>query len=224
MLARIFWSGSAMLALRKLAPRHRRAREFTTAEAAAITGISVAKINHYISRELNTLGIAVSGHGKRRLLGHDALVALRVADDFPKSLTPWARIDVIRKTLAHPKRKDVVLPDKISVPVGISRKHVADGLLRLRQAASVIVSDQRTLQGEPCFKGTRIPVHIVAGIANASGVDAAKNTYSRLTRSQIELACIYAKAYPRRGRPRRAGDVLSKRRPKSSRTISVVID
>ena len=213
-----------MLALRKLASRHRRAREFTTAEAAVVTGISVAKINHYIARELNTLGIAVSGDGKRRLLGHDALVALRVADDFPKSLPPAARVDVIKHRMEHPKKKDIVLPDKISVPVSISRKHVADGLLRLQEAARAIASDSRTLQGEPCFKGTRIPVYTVAGIAFASGVDAARNAYSRLTRSQVELACLYAKANPRRGRPKRAGDVLGKRKPKTSRTISVVID
>ena len=57
------------------------------------------------------------------------------------------------------------------------------------------------MQGAPCFRGTRIPVHTVAEIAIASGVDAAKTTYARLTRPQIERACLYAKAYPRRGRP-----------------------
>lgn len=215
---------SAMHPLRKLASHLRRAREFTTAEASAVTGISVAKINHYIDRELSTLGVTVWGDGKRRLLGHDALVALRVANDFPKSLTSAARIGVIRETLAHPKKKDIVLPDKISVPVGISRRHVIDGLSRLHQATSAIVSHPKTLQGDPCFKGTRIPVHTVAGIATSSGVEAARNTYSRLTRSQVDLACVYAKAYPRRGRPKRAGDVLSNRKPKSSRTISVIID
>jgi uncharacterized protein (DUF433 family) len=210
--------------LRKLAIPLRRRREFTTAEASTVTGISVAKINHCVARELASLGVTIWGDGKRRLLGHDALVALRVADDFPKSLTPNARIDVIRETLAHPSRKDIVLPDKISVPVSISRKHVANGLLRLQQATSAIVSDAGILQGAPCFKGTRIPVHVVAEIAAANGVDAAKTTYSRLTRGQIELACIYAKAYPQRGRPRCAGDVLGKRKPKSSRTISVMLD
>jgi uncharacterized protein (DUF433 family) len=127
-------------------------------------------------------------------------------------------------TLAHPRRKDIVLPDNVSVPVSMSRKHVAEGLLRLRQATSAIVSDPKTLQGAPCFRGTRIPVHTVAEIAIASGVDAAKTTYARLTRSQIERACLYAKAYPRRGRPKRAGDILAKRKPKSSKTVSVSLD
>jgi len=67
-------------------------------------------------------------------------------------------------------------------------------------------------------------VHTVAGIAISSGADAAKITYKKLTKPQIELACLYAKAYPRRGRPQRAGDILRRRKPKSSRTISVIVD
>lgn len=212
-----------MRTLHAAAARFRR-QEYTTAEASAITGISVQKINHYISRELGTLGVMTRGDGKRRLLDYDGLVALRVADDYPKSLTPSARMAVIKETLANPKKKDIVLPDNVSVPVSVSRKRAADGLQRLHQAKSAIVSDPRTLQGEPCFKGTRIPVYTVAGIASASGIDAAKITYAKLTGSQIELACLYTKAYPRRGRPKRVGDVLRKRKPKSTRTVSVTID
>jgi uncharacterized protein (DUF433 family) len=201
-----------------------RRHEYTTAEASVITGISMPKINHYISRELGALGVTVWGDGKRRLVGHDGLVALRVADDFPKSLTPSARIEVIRETLAHPRRKDIILPDNVSVPVSMSRKRVAEGLQRLRQATSAVTSDPKTLQGAPCFKGTRVPVYTIAGIATSSGADAAKITYPRLTKLQIELACLYAKAYPRRGRPKRAGDILAKRKPKSSKTFSMSLD
>jgi uncharacterized protein (DUF433 family) len=184
----------------------------------------VAKINHYISRELSALGVTVWGDGKRRLLGYDGLVALRVADDFPKSLTPSARIDVIKETLARPRKKDIVLSDNVSVPVSLSRKRVAEGLARLRQATAAVATSPRILQGEPCFKGTRIPVYTVAGIAAASGIAGARRTYSRLTKAQIELGCLYAKAIPRRGRPKRAGDVLRKRKPKSTKTISVTFD
>jgi uncharacterized protein (DUF433 family) len=201
-----------------------RRHEYTTAEASVITGISTPKINHYISRELGALGVTVWGDGKRRLVGRDGLVALRVADDFPKSLTPSARIEVIRETLAHPRRKDIILPDNVSVPVSMSRKRVAEGLQRLRQATSAVTLDPKTLQGAPCFKGTRVPVYTIAGIATSSGADAARIAYPRLTKLQIDLACLYAKAYPRRGRPKRAGDILAKRKPKSSKTFSMSFD
>jgi hypothetical protein len=72
--------------------------------------------------------------------------------------------------------------------------------------------------------GTRIPVYEVAGLANSEGIEEARQTYSKLTKVRIELACFYATARPRRGRPKRASEVLAKRRPKSSRTISIAID
>lgn len=197
--------------------------EYTTNQAAAVTGVPVARINHYISRELSALGVAALGDGRRRL-GYEGLVALRVAHDFPASLTPSARIEVIEKMLKSPRKKDIVLRDNVSVPVGLSRKRVADGLRRLRQATSKVVSDPKTLQGEPCFKGTRIPVRVVAGIAATSGIDSARLAYPKLTKAQIELACLYVRANPPRGRPRRVAEVLARRKPRNSRTITVAID
>jgi hypothetical protein len=161
-----------MHALRSTAPKL-PAGEYTTNQAAAVTGVPVARINHIIARELGGLGVAVWGEGRRRL-GYDGLVALRVAYDFPRSLTPAARIEAIEKALKFPKREDVVLQDNVSVPVRLSRKRVTQGLRRLRQANAMVASDPKTLQGEPCFKGTRVPVRVVAGIAAARGIDAAR--------------------------------------------------
>jgi uncharacterized protein (DUF433 family) len=197
--------------------------EYTTNQASVVTGVPVARINHYIARELSGLGVAVWGEGRRRL-GYGGLIALRVAHDFPKSLTPGARIEAIEKALRFPRRKDIVLQDNVSVPVSLSKKRVAKGLRRLRQATSMVASDPRTLQGEPCFKGTRIPVRVVAGIAATGGIDSARLAYPRLTKAQIELACLYVQANPQRGRPRRVAEVLAKRKPRSTTTVSVTID
>lgn len=201
-----------------------RTREYTVAQAAVITGLSQAKINHYIARDLATLDVAIWGEG-RRTLTYDGLVALRIAHDYQNSLVPSARVDAIRQAIRLPRKKHAVLQGdgKLTVPVGLSRAAVADGLQRLHAAVSLVESDLGTLQGEPCFKGTRIPVYVVAGIAKEVGVGQAKLTYPRLTKSQIELACVYAVAHPRRGRPKRVGEVLSKRKPKTSRTFSVTI-
>ncbi len=200
-----------------------RPEEYTTNQAAVITGVPVARINHYISRELGGFGVAVWGEGKRRL-GYNGLVALRVAYDFPKSLTPSARIEAIEKALKFPRRKDIVLQDNVSVPVSLSRKRVAEGLRRLRQATAMVASDPKTLQGEPCLKGTRIPVRIVAGMAATSGIDSVRLAYPRLSKAQIELACLYVQASPQRGRPRRVADVLARRKPRRTKTVSVTID
>ena len=212
-----------MGALRKLTAKF-RSRDYSTAEAAAITGVPLATVNHYMSRELADLGIAVWGDGKRTI-SYDGLVALRMAWDYPKSMAPGSRVELIKKALRAPRKKHVVMEKgKVIVRIDTSRRTVAEGFRKLRQAETVVSIDARTLRGEPCIKGTRIPVHGIADLVSAGGEGAAKAIYSRLTQTQIDLACLYAKAHPRRGRPKRAGDVLAKRKPKSSRTVSVTID
>jgi hypothetical protein len=47
------------------------------------------------------LAVAVWGDGRRRL-GFDGLIALRVAHDFPQSLTLAVGIEVIEKMLKFP--------------------------------------------------------------------------------------------------------------------------
>lgn len=212
-----------MLPLRTLAAKF-RAREYSTTEAAVITGVPVATVNHYISRELAQLGIAVWGDGKRTI-SYEGLMALRMAWDYPKSLAPSSRVEVIEKALKSPRKKHLSLDGgKVIVRVDTSKHAVAAGLRSLHEAEALVSADAGTLRGEPCIKGTRIPVYGVAELVAATKPSGAKLAYSKLTKAQIDLACIYAKAHPRRGRPKRAGELLAKRKPKSSKTISVTID
>jgi uncharacterized protein (DUF433 family) len=209
--------------LRTLAAKF-RSRAYSTAEAAAITGVPLATVNHYISREIADLGIAVWGDGKRTI-SYDGLVALRMAWDYPKSMAPNSRVEVIRKALKSPRKKHLPLEGgKVIVRVDTSRSVVADGFRKLHQAEAMVAVDPQTLRGEPCIKGTRMPVYSVAELASTVKTAGAKIIYSKLTKDQIDLACLYAKAHPRRGRPKRASDILAKRKPKSTRTVSVTID
>ena len=51
--------------------------------------------------------------------------------------------------------------------------------------------------------GTRIPAHDIAEmLANGDGIGAIRDAWPVLTVEQIEAAALYARAYPRRGRPR----------------------
>jgi uncharacterized protein (DUF433 family) len=54
------------------------------------------------------------------------------------------------------------------------------------------------------FRGTRLPVHLIAELA-AQGAKPAEliETYPRLTAEMIRLAPVYAAAYPLHGRQRR---------------------
>ena len=54
------------------------------------------------------------------------------------------------------------------------------------------------------FRGTRVPVHVIAELV-AQGSKPAEliEGYPRLSAEMIRLAPVYAAAYPLRGRPRR---------------------
>ena len=74
----------------------------------------------------------------------------------------------------------------------------------LRRARSLAVSDPEILGGEPVFRGTRVPVHLIATLMEQGSTEAAiLKAYPRLTSEMIRLAPAYAQAYPLRGRPRK---------------------
>ena len=74
----------------------------------------------------------------------------------------------------------------------------------LRQARRLIVSDPDIMGGDPVFRGTRVPVHLIAELA-AQGSKPAEliESYPRLTAEMIRLAPVFAAAYPLRGPKRK---------------------
>ena len=68
----------------------------------------------------------------------------------------------------------------------------------------MIAADEAVLGGAPCIAGTRMPAHDIAEmLGNGDGAESILTAYPALTEAQIEAANLYARAYPRRGRPRR---------------------
>ena len=68
----------------------------------------------------------------------------------------------------------------------------------------MVESDPEIMRGAPVYKGTRIPVQAVADIlSQGASVGEILEGYPALTREKIELAPIYVKAFPQRGRPAR---------------------
>ncbi len=93
------------------------------------------------------------------------------------------------------------------------KSEVRRGLSVLSRANDAVECDEAVLSGAPCFKGTRIPVHDIADmLANGDSARTIHEEFPQLTKKKIELAAIYARAYPRRERPRRA-PVWRSRRP-----------
>jgi uncharacterized protein (DUF433 family) len=67
----------------------------------------------------------------------------------------------------------------------------------LRELRRLVVSDPEILGGDPVFRGTRVPVHLIAElVTQGSKPTELIEGYPRLTAEMIRLAPVYAAAYP----------------------------
>jgi uncharacterized protein (DUF433 family) len=107
--------------------------------------------------------------------------------------------------LAASPRKSVLSLDEGLVKVDLQepRRDLAASLRALRRARSLVVTDPEILGGDPVFRGTRVPVHVIAAMLEQGSTEAdILKAYPRVTAEMVPLALAYAQAYPIRGRPR----------------------
>ncbi len=170
-------------------------------EAACVTGVPLKQVRRIIDAGL--LDGATSGGKRARAVRREGLLGLKLAHETMDLLTAIGRRRLVRYLLEHPDAKQAQAQD-VSVDLRAMKGEVKKGLAALAKARGAVVRDPAILSGVPCLRGTRIPAHDIADmLANGDSAEAIGEAYPRLTKTQIELAALFAKAYPRRGRPRR---------------------
>lgn len=187
----------------------------TANEAASVTGVPLKQVHRIIDAGLLAGGV-VTREGSRVVLGN-SLVGLRVAYLTADTLTLEARRRVVARIIGQ---ADVtaVRDHAVTVEVEPIASEVAAGLGSLAKAKTMVRIDQEILNGTPCIAGTRIPVHDIADmLMNGDSAAAILDAYPQLTPEHLEMAVLYAQAYPRRGRPPRAK--RHKAGPKMTRTL-----
>ena len=191
-----------MVALRAIVAKLRN-RKFTVAEAAAMTGISVQQVNNLLD-EIVPLGLAHAGNRKREL-EYRGLFILPLACDLAKAeIPPNLRKKALQAALESPKNKHITITGtNLLVRIDNYRVQVSYGLTQLYLAEESVSSSPEIMQGEPCIRGTRIPVYVVAKLANVHGAEEALATYSTLSKQQVADAQLFAVAKPRRGAPKK---------------------
>lgn len=66
---------------------------------------------------------------------------------------------------------------------------------------TLVQSDPEIMAGEPVFRGTRVPVYLIADmIEQGTPIDEILDGYPSLTREMVGYAVIYATAHPPPGR------------------------
>jgi uncharacterized protein (DUF433 family) len=178
------------------------ATEFTVAEASWVTGLSVKAVNKAIEDSAVPVRIVRSGGVRRRYVPYASLLCLQLHAEGLKRLPLRMRREMFRRVLSEPQQKQLKYTDALIIDVGGARRKMSSRLQNLEKAADIVQSDPEIMSGAPVFRGTRIPVYLVADmIEQGTPIDEILEGYPSLTREMVEYAGIYATTHPRRGRP-----------------------
>jgi uncharacterized protein (DUF433 family) len=176
--------------------------DITPAQASAATGLSIPAIHKAIGTRLIKPRIS-KGVG-RRLLSKEQVLYLQLEADGVRLLPLRTRRE-LAKAIARSPHVDAVQVSNgqaLVVEVKNARRKVAAALSRLARAGRMATSDPELMSGTPVYRGTRIPVLLVADmLAQGASVEDILKGYPSLDRARVELAPVYVRAFPRRGRP-----------------------
>ena len=182
----------------------RQSNPYTPAQAAAVTGLPLPAVHKAIEYRLIRPKVVREGRSLYRLLSKPQVLYLQLEANGLRCL-PLATRRQIARAIEQAPNADMVPVSQggaLVVEIKAARKRMEDALRRLVQAERMIVSDPDVMKGTPVYRGTRIPVHAIAGmLAQGATVQEILEGYPALTRKAVELAPVYAKAFPRRGRP-----------------------
>lgn len=182
------------------------ARLYTPSEAAALSGIGVKAVNNAIDKRIIQAGRPPRGVGGKvalRALTEDDLLRLKLWYEVGGILSQERRERLFDAIRDQPLAKQVRADDLLIIDVAKARTQIATRTRDLAAAESAVVREKGVMGGEPVFKGTRIPVRLIATML-AEGVDEDEilSGYPKLDRRKLTLAKIWAAAHPRRGRPK----------------------
>ena len=196
---------------------------FSLREAAAIADIPESTIRTAIEKQSIKPPSSRVGKSIRYEFDVNELLFIKLLTVFPFSL-PKEDKDSLRKLVAKSagsagrwqKRGPDFLMKKGELSVSVHfhplREQLVQNVNLYRQGFDRIVSDPETLDGEPVFKGTRIPLEHIAGLFR-KGVSEAeiREDYPALSNLDLAFASIHARMSPPPGRPRKPLELSRKK-------------
>src|ERR1700761_1656403 len=177
---------------------------YTPAQASAVADLPLKAVHKLIDGRLIRPRRKRVGREIQRFLSQDQLVYLRLEAEGVRLLPLATRREVAQAVANSPEIEMVRLSKGSAVTIQVKpvRREIKEQLLRLKKAQDMTASDPEILRGTPVFRGTRIPVELVAEmLADGASVEEILKGYPALDRNKVELATLYVRAFPRRGRP-----------------------
>jgi uncharacterized protein (DUF433 family) len=179
---------------------------YTPAQATAVTGLPLAAVHKAIDSRLIRPRSARSGGNVRRLLTKEQLIYLQLEAEGLRLLPVGTRREIAESIQRSPKADLMAIGNGtvLFVEFKAARRKVEGQLKQLAHIEEMVVSDPEIMRGTPVFKATRIPVDLVADmLAQGATAEEILEGYPTLSKEKIEIAPLYMRAFPRRGRPNR---------------------
>ncbi|MBS1840434.1 MAG: DUF433 domain-containing protein [Acidobacteria bacterium] len=138
------------------------------------------------------------------MLSREQVLYLRLEAEGVRLLPLASRRAIAKEIESSPGVDAVVLNEGSAVVVQVKpvRLELDEEIKRLEIAENIITSDPEIMRGTPVYRGTRIPVELIADmLREGTTYEEILAGYPALDRKKIELAPLYVQAFPRRGRP-----------------------
>jgi uncharacterized protein (DUF433 family) len=138
------------------------------------------------------------------MLSREQVLYMRLEAEGVRLLPIAARRAIAKKIESSPEIDSVFLMEGSAVVIQVKsvRLELDHELARLRRVESLIVSDPEIMRGSPVYRGTRIPVDLIASmLSQGASAEEILAGYPALDKEKVELAPLYVQAFPRRGRP-----------------------
>jgi len=179
---------------------------YTPAQAAALTGLPLAAVHKAIDSRLIRPRISRSGITVRRLLTKEQLIFLQLEGEGLRLLPVGTRREIAESIQRSPKTEKMHVANgtALLIEIGSARRKIESQLKQFARIEGMVISDPEIMRGTPVFKGTRIPVDLVADmLAQGATAEEILEGYPTLNNEKIAIAPLYMRAFPRRGRPSR---------------------
>ena len=176
------------------------ASAFTTTEAAALLDLPERQIRKEFEHGL------LSAKIKPRL-SFSSLVYLLTVKQIGLELGVADRrrlLKAVRNALAHRAQpEEVPLTTVLTLQIGTVVRDVESKIKAFESWKKKLVCDEGILGGEPVFPRSRLAVRHIGTVAErGEPVERILEDYPYITERDVQFACMFARAYPRAGRPR----------------------
>jgi len=148
------------------------------------------------------------------MLSREQVLYLRLEAEGVRLLPLATRRTIAKQIELSPEIDALFLTEGSALVIEVKsvRLELDQDLKRLEQVENMIVSDPETMRGTPVYRGTRIPVELIADmLRQGAKLEEILEGYPALDKEKVELAPLYVQAFPRRGRP--ASRPWAKRKP-----------